>query len=92
MPKLEKIEKEMQRTREKIADWQNKLKLLEVQRTEQENLEIVQIVRAIPMSRAELVEFLKNAARPARPVSREKTVPSKSAEMPNQNQEAKEHE
>ena len=35
--------------REKIAEYQEKLKALEVQKTEAENLEIVQMVRALRM-------------------------------------------
>ena len=47
-----KIEKEIQKTREKITEQQNKLKELEVQKTEAENLEIVQMVRLIEIGRA----------------------------------------
>ena len=45
-----KIEKEIQKTREKITEQQNKLKELEVQKTEAENLEIVQMVRSLHMT------------------------------------------
>ena len=44
--KLDKIEREMQKTREKIAEYQNRLKELEAQKTECENLQIVQLVRS----------------------------------------------
>ena len=37
MNKIERIDKEIQKTREKITEYQNKLKTLEVQRTEAEN-------------------------------------------------------
>lgn len=59
-----KIEKEIQRTREKITEQQNKLKELEVQKTEAENLEIVQMVRSLHMTPAELSEFLAKGAIP----------------------------
>lgn len=36
MNKIERIDKEIQKTREKITEYQNKLKTLEVQRTEAE--------------------------------------------------------
>ena len=60
-----KIEKEIQKTREKITEQQNKLKELEVQKTEAENLEIVQMVRSLHMTPAELEEFLAKGVIPA---------------------------
>ena len=59
-----KIEKEIQKTREKITEQQNKLKELEVQKTEAENLEIVQMVRSLHMTPAELSEFLAKGVLP----------------------------
>ena len=56
--KVLKIEKEIQKTREKITEYQNKLKELEMQKTEAENLEIVQMVRSLHMTPAELSVFL----------------------------------
>ena len=44
--KIERIDQEIAKTREKIAEQQEKLKALEAQKTEAENLEIVQMVRA----------------------------------------------
>ncbi len=44
--KIERIDQEIEKTREKIAEYQEKLKTLEAQKTEAENLEIVQMVRA----------------------------------------------
>ena len=44
--KIERIDQEIAKTREKIAEQQEKLKDLEAQKTEAENLEIVQMVRA----------------------------------------------
>ena len=41
--KIERIDQEITKVREKIAEYQEKLKALEVQKTEAENLEIVQI-------------------------------------------------
>ena len=46
------------RTREKIAEQQEKLKALEAQKTEAENLEIVQMVRALRMTPAQLNALL----------------------------------
>jgi len=56
--KILKIENEIQKTREKITEYQNKLKGLEMQKTEAENLEIVQMVRSLHMTPAELSVFL----------------------------------
>jgi predicted nuclease with TOPRIM domain len=60
--KLDKIEKEMQRTRDKITDLQNRLKELGAQKTEQENLQIVSLVRSLDVSPADLKAFLQAAA------------------------------
>ena len=59
-----KIEKEIQKTREKITEQQNKLKELEVQKTEAENLEIIQMIRSLHMTPAELSEFLAKGVIP----------------------------
>ena len=44
--KIQRIDQEIAKVREKIAEYQDKLKTLEAQKTEAENLEIVQMVRA----------------------------------------------
>ena len=46
MNKIERIDREIAKTREKITEYQNKLRGLEAQKTEAENLQIVQIGRA----------------------------------------------
>ena len=65
--KVLKIEKEIQKTREKITKQQNKLKELEMQKTEAENLEIVQMVRSLNMTPAELSVFLAKGMIPDAP-------------------------
>ena len=62
--KVLKIEKEIQKTREKITEQQGKLKELEMQKTEAENLEIVQMVRSLHMTPAELYVFLAKSVIP----------------------------
>ena len=62
--KILKIEKEIQKTREKITEQQGRLKELEMQKTEAENLEIVQMVRSLHMTPAELSEFLAKGVIP----------------------------
>ena len=54
--KIDRINKEIAKTREKITEYQNKLKGLEAQKTEAENLEIVhhtqefnRIIRLYPL-------------------------------------------
>ena len=63
--KVLKIEKEIQKIREKITEQQGKLKELEMQKTEAENLEIVQMVRSLHMTPAELSVFLAKGVIPA---------------------------
>ena len=58
MSKIERIEKEIQKTREKITEYQNKLRGLEAQKTEAENLQIVQLVRSMRLTPAELTALL----------------------------------
>ena len=56
--KIERIDQEIAKTREKIAEQQEKLKTLEAQKTEAENLEIVQMVRALRMTPPQLNALL----------------------------------
>jgi hypothetical protein len=56
--KIEKIEIEMQKTREKIAEYQNRLKELDGQKTEAENLQIIQLVRSLRIPHNELKAYL----------------------------------
>ena len=77
--KIERIDQEIAKTREKIAEQQEKLKDLEAQKTEAENLEIVQMVRALHMTPAQLSAMLSGgmvpgrAAAPANPEQEEMT-------------------
>ena len=72
--KVLKIEKEIQKTREKITKQQNKLKELEMQKTEAENLEIVQMVRSLHMTPAELSVFLAKGVIPDTPASENESM------------------
>ena len=62
--KIERIDQEIEKTREKIAEYQEKLKTLEAQKTEAENLEIVQMVRALRMTPAQLNAMLSGGIVP----------------------------
>ena len=64
--KIERIYQEIAKTREKIAEQQEKLKDLEAQKTEAENLEIVQMVRALRMTPAQLSAMLSGGMVPGR--------------------------
>lgn len=56
--KIDRIDREIEKTREKITEYQNKLKGLEAQKTEAENLQIVQLVRSMRITPQELNELL----------------------------------
>lgn len=66
--KLDRIDREIEKTRGRITEFQNKLKELEAQRTEQENTEIIQLVRSMCMTRDELVSFLRGGGADTPPV------------------------
>ena len=57
--KLQKILTEISRTREKIAAQQTRLRELEQQKTELENMEIVGMVRGLDVAPEELAAFIK---------------------------------
>ena len=59
MATTEKIHREIEKTKEKISELQKKLRSLETQLVEEENLEIVRMVKAVKMDNRELTAFLK---------------------------------
>lgn len=59
--KIERIGKEIQKTKDKISEFQTRLRELEKQKTELENLEIVDAVRGMDISLADLATMLKTA-------------------------------
>ena len=71
MNKIDRVEREIQKTRSKITEYQNKLKGLEAQRTELENFEIVNLVRSMCMTRDELLNFLRGGGNDTPPVETE---------------------
>ena len=60
MNKIDKIEKELEKAREKAAEWQAKIRELEKQKQEEENSQIVQAVRSLKLTPAELMAFLSD--------------------------------
>lgn len=59
MANADKIRKDIERNREKIAELQKKQRALEAQLTEEENLEIVRMVKAVKMENRELTAVLR---------------------------------
>ena len=62
--KIQRIDQEIAKVREKIAEYQDKLKTLEAQKTEAENLEIVQMVRALRLTPEQLNAMLSGGMVP----------------------------
>ena len=67
MNKLERIQKDIEKTKGKIAALQNQLRELEAAKTEQENLQIVQLVRGLNMTPQEFAAFVRGGALQAPP-------------------------
>ena len=65
MNKLEKIEHEARKAREQISQLQSRLRDIELQRTEQENLQIIQQIRSLKLPRDVLYAFLSGGTLPA---------------------------
>ena len=59
MATIEKIRNDIAKTKDKIAELQKKQRALEAQLAEEENLEIVRMVKAVRMDNKELTAFLK---------------------------------
>ena len=59
MATVERIRNDIAKTKEKIAELQKRLRTLEAQIAEEENLEIVRMVKAVKMDNKELTAFLK---------------------------------
>ena len=59
MATVDKIRKDIEKTKEKISEMQKKLRSLEAQLVEEENLEIVRMVKAVKMDSKELTMFLR---------------------------------
>ena len=66
--RLSRIERDIERLKEKISEYQQQLKELEAAKTEQENLQIVQLVRGLNMTPQEFAAFVRGGALQAAPV------------------------
>lgn len=60
MNKIDKLDKELEKAREKAAEWQAKIRELEKQKQEEENSQIVQAVRSMKLTPAELLAFFND--------------------------------
>ena len=60
---IEKIEKDIVKTKEKIAELQKKVRTLEAQKVEAENLQIVQLVKTVNIDNKTLTALLKAYAK-----------------------------
>ena len=60
---IEKIERDIMKTKEKIAELQKKVRTLEAQKVEAENLQIVQLVKTVNIGNKELTALLKAYAK-----------------------------
>ena len=65
--KLDRIEKDIEKTKAKIAELQKQLRELEAAKTEQENLQIIPRVRGLNMQPEEFAAFLRGGALPSAP-------------------------
>lgn len=63
MATIAKIEKDIIRTKEKIAELQKKVRTLEAQKVEAENLQIVRLVKTVNIGNKELTALLKAYAK-----------------------------
>lgn len=58
--KIQRVMNEIEKTKGKISEFQARLRDLEKQKTELENMEIVSAVRGMDISLADLADMLKN--------------------------------
>ncbi|MCI7380026.1 MAG: DUF4315 family protein [Hungatella hathewayi] len=65
--KLDRIEKDIEKTKDKIAALQKQLRELEAAKSEQENLQIIQLVRGLNMTPQEFAAFVRGGALQAPP-------------------------
>ena len=99
MATVEKIRKDIEKTKEKIfaqqkrlRELQKKQRALEAQLTEEENLEIVRMVKAVKMDNRELTAFLKAYASGLISLPEDMMAADSGAEDENEEMEDFEHE
>jgi len=70
-PKFEKLAKDIEKIKAKIAEQQTRLRDLEKQKTELENTDFVAVARSYHLTPQELAEFLKTRQMAQEPSPRE---------------------
>lgn len=70
-PKIEKLAKDIEKTKAKIAEQQARLRDLEKQKTELENTDFVAVARSYHLTPQELAEFLKTRQMAQKPSPQE---------------------
>ena len=80
--KIERVCKEIDKTKGKISEQQTRLRELEKQKTELENIEIVDAVRGMDISFADLAELLKSARVTSGQVGPKSTAAETTAKTP----------
>ena len=74
MNKIDKLDKELEKAREKAAEWQAKVRELEKQKQEKENSQIVQAVRSLKLTPAQLKMCIRDrlsARKEAQPIAKQ---------------------
>ena len=92
MATTQKIRNDIAKTKEKIAEQQKRLRALEAQLAEEENLEIVRMVKAVKMDNKELTAFLKAYASGLITLPEDMMAADSDAEVENEETEDFEHE
>ena len=85
--KIERISKEIQKVKDKISEFQARLRELEKQKTELENMEIVDVVRGMDISLADLAALLKTGGTTSGQVGPKSTQPTEIETEDNQDEE-----
>jgi len=75
-PKIERVNKDIEKTKVKLTEQQTRLRELEKQKTELENMEIVDVVRGMDISLADLAALLKTGGATSGQVGPKSTPPT----------------
>lgn len=73
--KIERVSRDIQKTKDKISEFQTRLRELEKQKTELENMEIVDVVRGMDISLADLAALLKGGGATSGQLGPKSTAP-----------------
>ena len=85
--KIERVCKDIEKTKIKLSEQQARLRELEKQKTEFENMEIVDVVRGMDISLADLAALLKTGGTTSGQVGPKSTPPTEIETEDNQDEE-----